>query len=78
MVQTFVETSLELHKMLVVILSMLIVAYLFLRICNYLYDLISRHTKSFVLKLVVMLFAITNILALILTLIIVVQKWMVM
>lgn len=78
MFQTFVKTSLELHKMLVVILSMLIVAYLFLRICNYLYDLMSRYTKSFIVKIVVMLFALTNILALILTLIIVVQKWMVM
>lgn len=74
MVQTFVETSLELHKMLMVILSMLIVAYLFLRICNYLYDLMSRYTKSFIVKILVMSFAITNILALILTLIIVAEK----
>ena len=74
MVQTFVETSLELHKMLAVVFSRLIFAYLFLRICNYVYDLISRHIKNVFIKIIVSTFILTNVFDLILTLIIVAEK----
>lgn len=74
MVDTFIETSIYLYKMLAVILSMFVIAYLFLRICNCFYDLISRYTKNIIIKLIAMLLALTNIFAIILTLIIMAKR----
>lgn len=74
MVDTFIETSIELHKMLAVALSVLVFTYLFLRICNYIYDFVSRYTKNIIIKLIVMLLATTNMFAIIMTLIIMAEK----